>query len=812
MLPAHPLALPAPDASFEFICTDSRQITFPQRSLFFALIGRRFDGHAFINEAYRGGIRHFVVSQKMELAAYPDANFLLVEDTLAALQALAGFHRRQYDLPVIGITGSNGKTIVKEWLFQLLHEDYAIVRSPRSYNSQFGVPLSVWSIQPEHQLAIFEAGISQPGEMERLASIIDCNIGLITNIGDAHSEGFSDTRQKVREKLRLFSHAAPLIYCRDYEDIEAEVKELGRPLFSWSRRREADLQILEQQITDHDGTRLRGRFRGRESTLQIPFTDEASIENAIHCWAVLLHLGYDHEVIARRMLQLEPVAMRLELKEGINQCVLINDSYNSDINALNIALNFLAQQSAFTRRTLILSDILQSGLPPRKLYRRVAGLIQGAGITRIIGIGEHTRLLDELTPPSLERHFFADTATFLSAIDRFSFEREAILLKGARPFAFERIAQLLAKKAHRTVLEVNMNALNHNLRVFQALVKPGVKIMAMVKAAAYGSGSLEVAKLLAYQGADYLAVAYADEGVELRRGGVRLPIMVLNPERPAFELMARYQLEPELYNFKLLREWLDFQPPGGDRPSVHLKLDTGMHRLGFEEADLPELTDLLQPRPELNIQSIFTHLAASEAPEHDAFTQGQIAAFSKAYDQLAGALGYRPVRHVLNSSGIVRFPQYQFEMVRLGIGLYGIDASGIIQEKLRRVGSLKASISQIKHLTAGETVGYGRRGKVERPTRIATVTIGYADGLPRSAGDGRYRVRIRHRLAPTVGSICMDMCMVDISHIPEAREGDSVEVFGDRPRVTDLAACENTIPYEVLTRISPRVKRIYIQE
>lgn len=812
VLSAEALAPPNPGALVKNIFFDSRRIAFPADGVFFALNGQRFDGHDFIGEVYRAGGRCFVIDKNIDIRPYPAANFLKVSDSLRALQRLATFHREQFDLPVIGITGSNGKTIVKEWLFQLLQPDFSIIRSPRSYNSQLGVPLSVWTLKPAHQLAIFEAGVSRAGEMRYLAPIIKCEIGLITNIGAAHSEGFSSLQEKAREKLKLFSFASTIIYCRDYPEIEAEIEQLGKVCFSWSRKRSADLQIVNQWTSNDQSTRIVARLRAQEIEICIPFSDEASIENAIHCWAVLLQLGYENDLIARRMLRLETVAMRLELKEGVNQCVVINDAYNSDFNSLNIALHFLARQKAFSRRTLILSDILQSGLSPEELYREVAPQILNNGVGRVIGIGRQVSTLGAYLPADLESYFFADTESFLKHFERISFEKEAILLKGARRFAFEQIAQLLAKKTHRTVLEVDLNALTHNLRIFQSKLKPKVRLMAMVKAAAYGSGSLEVAKLLAYQGADYLAVAYADEGVELRLGGVHLPIMVLNPEVSTFELMVRHNLEPEIYNFQLLFDWMNLVQERDNSPAIHLKLDTGMHRLGFSAKDLNSLCGYLQNWPFLKVQSVFTHLAASEAKKHDVFTLGQIEEFSAAYEQIANSLGYRPLRHALNSSGIIRFPEHQFEMVRLGIGLYGVDAGGDISDLLRRVLSLKASVSQIKNLEAGETVGYGRQGKVDRSMRLATISIGYADGLPRSAGNGRYSLKIRGRLAPTVGSICMDMCMLDISHIPEAREGDLVEVFGDQPSVMDLAACDHTIPYEVFTRISPRVKRVYTQD
>ena len=812
ILQARVLALPNPDFPFSHLCTDSRRISFPKESLFFCLQGQRYDGHDFLPMAYEAGIRNFILSREVDPNVYPEANLLLVPDVLLGLQKVALFHRKRFEFPVIGITGSNGKTIVKEWLFQLLQPDRVIVRSPRSYNSQLGVPLSIWGIQPEHELAIFEAGVSRFGEMKRIAPLIHCDIGLFTNIGEAHSEGFSSIEEKVREKLQLFQFAKVIIYCRDYGVIDREVQKLSIPVFSWSRRKKADLRIFSQEPVANRHMLVRANYQERELSIQIPFTDQASVENAIHCWATLLYLGYDHHLIAERLLQLEPVAMRMELKAGINHCVVINDSYNSDINALNIALQFLSQQTAFVHRTLILSDILQSGIPPEKLYQKVAGMVLANEVNRLIGIGQEVPVIASFLPSSVATYFFRDTDDFLTSFDHLTFEKEAILLKGARDFTFERIAQLLAQKAHRTVLEVDMNAIQHNLAFFHRQLKAETRLMVMVKAAAYGSGSLEVAKLLAYQSIHYLAVAYADEGVELRRGGIQLPIMVLNPEPKAFELMLRYRLEPEIYSIRMLKEWIDFVEGNENLPGIHLKIDSGMHRLGFELAELSAALRMLKKQDQIRVLSVFSHLAASEAAQHDDFTHQQFGLFMKAYEVIVQELGYPPLRHILNSSGILRFPQYQFEMVRLGIGLYGIDASNKMQKQLRCALFLKAGISQIKQLKAGDTVGYGRVGKIERPSRLATVSIGYADGLPRSAGNGRYALIIHGKKAPIIGSVCMDMCMADISDIPEAAEGDEVLVFGAEPTVEDLARCDQTIPYEILTRISARVKRVYIRE
>ncbi len=793
------------------LLTDSRLLQSAKHSLFFAISGSRRDGHRFMAELYEKGVRCFVASEPGSFANLPQATVWLVPDTTAALQQLAAYHRRQFALPVIGITGSNGKTIVKEWLFQLLHQDYRIARSPKSYNSQIGVPLSVWQLEEEHQLGIFEAGISQMGEMEKLAGIIRCNIGLLTNIGEAHQEGFPSRQEKLREKLRLFQDAEILIYCRDDEQVEAAVRALGRPTLSWSRFKGADMEVVSTE-TASGTTHIEALYQGRRIAFDIPFTDAISLENALHGLAVMLHLGVPDTQISLRMPRLEPVAMRLEVSAGINDCTVINDSYNLDLTALSAALSYLSRQQHPGRRTLILSDILQSGEPRPRLYRKVGKLIGESGIQRFIGIGTQITALAAYLPASIEASFFPDTDTFLAQQRHRDFHNEAILVKGARPFAFERIARRLSGKVHQTELEVDLGAILHNIGIFQSYLAPATQLMAMVKAAAYGSGSLEVARAMEFHKLSYLAVAYADEGTELREAGIGLPILVLNPEEAVFDSILRYNLEPELYSPRLLQEFGRFTLETGRPVPVHLKLETGMNRLGFDEQSIGQAIELLSRYPHLEVRSVFSHLAASESPQHDAFTHQQAARFERLYERLATALGYRPLRHILNSSGIARFPQYQMDLVRLGIGVYGIGGAEGIEAQLRPALALRARISQIKNLQVGDTVGYGRSGRIDRPSRVATISIGYADGLPRAAGQGRFSLLIHGQRAPIIGNVCMDMCMVDVTDIPQAAEGDTALVFGPGLPVEELAQALGTIPYEVLTSVSPRVRRVYVQE
>ncbi len=797
----------------QHLLLDSRLVIFPATALFIALPGNRNDGHDYLEEVYSKGVRNFIVSQKTQPPKLPHANLLRVENSLLALQNLARHHRRQFDIPVIGITGSNGKTIVKEWLFQLLHEDFKMVRSPKSYNSQTGVPLSVWQMKVGDELAIFEAGISTVGEMERLAPIIHCDIGIFTHIGPAHDAGFESMDQKILEKLSLFHQAETLIFSADDEKVAGHIQSLPikNPL-SWSlEARPADLQITAFEKTTDGFTRLNARFQDRTFSFSIPYHDRASIHNALHCCLLMLHLNYSEGVIRQRMRRLESIAMRLELKAGANGCSIINDSYNSDLHALQIALDFLDQHSHQRQRCLILSDILQSGLPQDSLYQRVAELLAEKNISQLIGIGEAVGHIDKYLPASIKASFFHTTTQYLQQLSIDDFHQTVVLLKGARQFEFERIANRLLMRVHKTRLEVKLDALTHNLNVYSEYLRSSTLLMVMVKAAAYGSGSVQVARLLEFLQLDYLSVAYADEGVELREAGIQLPILVLNPEAATFESMFRYELEPEIYSLSLLQQLLAALPPGKGA-KIHIKLDTGMHRLGFEEKHLKELIELLGAHPQLEVKSVFSHLSASESAEHDAFSLQQIARFENMYRRLCTALNIHPLRHILNSAGIIRFPDYQMDMVRLGIGLYGIDSSGSIQNRLQSVLRLTASISQIKQLKAQDTVGYGRFGQVDQPARIGTVSIGYADGLLRRAGQGAFHLMVHGQAAPIVGNVCMDMCMIDLTQIPQAQEGDEVVIFGPEQPVQVLADCLHTIPYEVFTTISSRVRRVYFKE
>jgi len=813
--------------AIDHLLLDSRKLLFPETSLFFALNGPRRNGNSFIKELYNKGVRNFIVDQGRpidELTAYAGSNFIQVKDVLEALHSLATYHRMQFNIPVIGITGSNGKTIVKEWLYQLLQDDYSIVRSPKSYNSQIGVPLSVWQMNATHTLAIFEAGISLPGEMPHLEKIIQPGIGVFTNIGDAHSEGFLNIRQKVNEKLTLFKRSTVLIYDADNPDLNAGVNTFANKirggddfsLFSWSRKETAFLQIvsIEKNMGQAIITAIDQRSSNGDDAIDIiiPFTDDASIQNAITCWCVLLYLQTDAAVIAKRMLQLRTVEMRLELKQGVNNCSIINDSYSADINSLTIALDFLVQQQQHPNRTLILSDILQSGKNSAELYREVAAILQQKNINRFIGIGpEIFRQRNAFTnlPQSL---FFSSIAEFMQQFYSVHFYNETILLKGARIFEFEQISHLLEEKVHQTVLEINLNAVTHNLKAYQQLLKPGVKLMAMVKALSYGSGGFEIANLLQFHKVDYLAVAYADEGVELRRAGITLPILVLNPEEATFDVLLQFNLEPELYSFSILSTFEKYlQQSGLNNYPVHIKLDTGMHRLGFEAKDLPALVGLLQATTVFKVQSVFSHFAASDAPEYDAFTKLQADDFLRGCEVLQKALGYTFIRHISNTASIHRHPHLQLEMVRLGIGLYGVDGNQVMQGKLKNVSTLKTTISQIKQVAAGESVGYSRKGVVTKDSMIATVRIGYADGYPRILSNGVGSMWVKGNLVPVIGNICMDMTMLNISGTT-VREGDEVVVFGETLPVSELSKWADTIPYEILTGISQRVKRVYYEE
>lgn len=795
------------DASVRTLLTDSRRLSDMKHGLFFALKVLR-DGHHFIADAYKGGLRNFVISDPgFDHQQFRDANFYLVNDTLEALQALAAFHRAKFEYPVIGITGSNGKTIVKEWLYQLLAPENNIVRSPKSYNSQIGVPLSVWEMNSENDLAIFEAGISRTGEMDKLAPVIRPTIGILTNIGEAHKEGFASVNEKISEKLKLFEGVDLFIYSSKYLDhYEGEIPGINK--FTWAYREMGDLEVFDDEVLEEKYQFLRARFNGVEVEAVIPFTDQASIENGIICWATLLAMGYVPEEVDKRLEKLLPIGMRLQLKNGINNCSVIDDSYSLDLSSLAIALDFLKQQKQHLRRTLILSDI--PGTESEEVYEQVKHMIENKSVDRLIGVGEVISRYGADFPCDTE--FFTDTENLIENFRSLKFGNETILLKGARAFGFEAISHLLTQKVHETVLEINLNALEHNLNYYNAQLEPGIKIMAMVKAFSYGSGSYEIANLLEFNKVDYLAVAYADEGVSLRKAGISMPIMVMSPDEMAFEAIIENKLEPEIYSLRILKEFIELlNRKNLENYPVHIKLDTGMHRLGFMENEVDEMLESLVGTTSLHIQSVFSHLVASEDPMHDDFTRKQIDLFARLSDQIRSMFTYPIIRHLDNTSGISRWPEAFFDMVRLGIGLYGIDLSFGNDSPLQTVTSLKTTISQIKQIPAGDTIGYNRAGKMPNGGTIATVKIGYADGYNTELGNGVGKMLLGNKEVPTIGVICMDMCMIDITGI-NAAEGDEVFVFNDVIRVQDIAKQLNRTPYEVLTGISQRVKRIYYYE
>jgi|AntAceMinimDraft_17_1070374.scaffolds.fasta_scaffold00233_3 alanine racemase len=803
------------DAVIKHLLTDSRQIVFTKNCLFFALTGRNNNGHKYIKELYNKGIKNFVISSvPSNIKKFKYSNFILVKDTLKALQILTSFHRKNFDIPVIGITGSNGKTIVKEWLYQIMCEDKKIIRNPKSYNSQTGVPLSVWKIKPEFDFAVFEAGISKTGEMEKLQDIINPTIGIFTTIGDAHSENFVNTKQKINEKLKLFKNVNILIYCSDYDEIKEQIARTLKNIncFSWSKKNKGNLNIQKISKNDYQ-TNICAFYNKKNINITIPFTDDASIENAIHCLATMLYLGYDNNIISQRMKVLTSVAMRLELKQGINNCSIINDSYNSDINSLSIAIDFLNQQKQHKKKTIILSDILQSGRNEEDLYNEVSKLISNKGIDRIIGIGKAIkRQYDKF---KVEKVFFDTTDDFLNNFSFSSFYDETILIKGARIYKFELISKALEQKTHETILEINLSAIIHNLNYYRSLLKPDTKITAIVKAFSYGSGSFEIANILQFHNIDYLAVAYTDEGVELRKAGISVPIIIMNPESQSFDMMIKYDLEPEIYNLRLLNLLSQSIKRNLIRYNkiipIHIKLDTGMHRLGFEDNQLKELIQCIKNNKNIYIKSIFSHLAASDEPMYDDFTKLQVKRFVKMSDFIKSQIDYPVFLHILNSSGVSRFREYQFDMVRLGIGLYGVSPDKSEKKLLQNVSSLKTSISQIREVPANETIGYGRKYVAKYNMKIATVGIGYADGLNRKLSNGKGKLMVNGKLVPIVGNICMDMCMIDITDV-NAKQGDQVIVFDDNYPVTEIASQLQTIPYEVLTSVPARVKRVYYKE
>lgn len=792
-------------AIIDSISIDSRSLQNDDNTLFFALSGPNHDGHSYIEELIDKGVKHFVVTH-IPKSVEGRANFLLVENTLDALQKFASYYRSLFDFPIIGITGSNGKTIVKEWLNFLLSPDYNVIRSPKSYNSQVGVPLSILAINEKHNFGIFEAGISMMNEMEKLQKIIQPNIGILCNIGSAHDEGFPSVAEKIKEKLKLFTSVTVLILNKN-KTILAFVNPKIKT-FTWSSVDKTAAVFITTKKTD-DLTELQVTYKEDTSPLTIPFQDQASIENAIHCMMVMLYLGYNSKVIQTRISQLYPVEMRLKVKNGSTNCTLIDDSYSSDFQSLKIALDFLENQKQHKKKTIILSDIFQSGLNNEELYSQVSQLIISNKINRVIGIGE---TISQYKNKFINCSTFKNVSEFTDAFDNLNFGNETILIKGARDFHFEKIVSLLEEKTHETVLEINLNAISHNYNFFKSKLAPSTKMMVMVKAFGYGNGGFEIAKLLEHHKVDYLGVAFADEGISLKSAGISVPIMVLNPETTSFSAIIQHHLEPEIYSIKGLKAFLKIAEQKKLKHfPIHIKIDTGMHRLGFEEENIQELSQILKGNESVQVKSILSHMATSDDMKHDAFSKSQIALFDKLSSQLQKELNYNSIRHILNTSGITNYPEAQYDMVRLGIGLYGISNDSDEQKELETVGTLKSIISQIRTISAGESVGYGRRFIAERETKVATIPIGYADGIRRSWGQGVGYVVIENKQAKIIGSICMDMLMVDVTDI-DCKEGNAVLIFGENPTVSFMAKQLNTIPYEILTSISQRVKRVFYRE
>lgn len=797
-----------------WLLTDSRSLCFPESTLFFALESARNDGHRYINELYRRGVRAFVVNKEpQDILLYPEAGFLLVQDTLKALQRLAERHRESFDIPVVGITGSNGKTIVKEWLYQLLSSQQVVTRSPRSYNSQIGVPLSVWTINEHTDIGIFEAGISQKDEMDALQTIIQPTIGVFTCLGEAHQENFKTREEKCAEKWKLFKDADIVVYCAEEKCV---VQHLQKNAFQgehliWSRIRH-DVPLYISSVVKHDdNTTITYIYKEKEGTYDLPFIDEAAITNSITCLAVCLYLGMDDKEISLGMKKLEPVAMRLEVKEGRSGCTLINDSYNSDLNSLDIALDFMSRRidKSCRKRTLILSDVEQSGEMPETLYAKVAQLVESRGVDTFIGIGPDLYETQRLF--NVNSYFFKTIEDFLESRIMEKMHDELILIKGARSYRFDKLTDLLSLKVHQTTLEVNLNAVVANLNYYRSFMKPGTKVTCMVKASAYGCGAVEVAKTLQEHQVDYLAVAVADEGAELRKAGVSTNIMVMNPEMGCFNTLFEYELEPEVYSFRMLDALITAaEKEGVTNFPIHIKLDTGMHRLGFHpEKDMSYLIDRLKKQSAVVPRSVFSHFVGSDNDAFDDFSAQQYRLFIKGCNELQSAYQHTILRHICNSAAIEHFPERHMEMVRLGLGLYGVNARN--NEMLNNVSTLRTTILQMHELSPSETVGYSRRGVLERNTKVATLPIGYADGLDRKLGCGKGYCIVNGQKAPYIGNICMDVCMIDVTGI-DCHEGDSVVIFGEDLPVTVLSDIVETIPYEILTGISTRVRRVYYQD
>ena len=793
------------DNDIAHLMIDSRKAFDLESGLFFAIKGPHHDGHKFIPDLVKAGFQNFVVEKEIPLE-YQNINILKVSSSIKALQSLAKLKREAFHKTVVAITGSNGKTIIKEWLAQLLSEKLNVCKSPKSFNSQIGVPLSVWPLKESHDIGIFEAGISEPNEMTALKGVIQPTKGILTNIGSAHEEYFQSVEQKLDEKLLLFEGIEELYYRNDNPLIVAGISRMPNPAKharSWGFNDSADLQVekLDNQIFE---------LSSNEDTFQLKLNigNDSYIENVMHCIAFAHFNGWTATEIQKGINAFRPVKMRLELKKGINQTYVIEDTYNNDLAGLEIALDFLTHQKQYTKKSLILSDIPQSA-PKTNTYSRIAELVQEKGVTQLYAIGPELNQLKSIFPSNSK--FFQSTEDFLQSHFEDSFEKEVVLVKGARSFSFEQITKRLTDRIHRTVLEINLDAVTHNLNVYRKRLKPNTKLLIMVKALAYGSGGTEVANLLQFHKVDYLGVAYVDEAVQLRKAGIKLPIMVINPSEEDLPNLVNYNIEPEIYSFSQLKIFSDFYLKKGVELKGHFAINTGMNRLGFDPKDLDQLILRLKNLPHIKMQSLYTHLAAADEAVHDEFSLSQLKTFKECAEKTEHQLGIKTLKHALNSAGIITHPDYQFDMVRLGIGLYGIEPSGNLQRELKSISTLKTVISQIRNVKKGETIGYGRKGKVTKNMRVATIAIGYADGYSRTFSNGKGEAMLNGQIAKVIGNVCMDMTMIDISNI-EAEEGDTVIIFGEKPTISDLAKQAKTIPYEILTNVSDRVKRIYYAE
>ena len=805
------------NADVSYLLTDSRSLTYPSETLFFAIATQSDDGHRYVKHLYNKGVRNFVIeySGNIDISAMREANFLRVSNSLDAIQAIATYHRRRFQIPIIGITGSRGKTTVKEWLYQLLKEDYHIVRSPRSYNSQIGVPLSLWDIDDNTSLAIIEAGISKTGEMARLQAMIRPTIGVITNIGSEHNDGFASMQEKVEEKAKILTSCESIVYCADDELVASTIEPILYVAqdVAWSKKEDNNSLYIRNIVKRDNRSKVECVHDGTTFVVDVPFTSDRDLENIATCMSVLLYLGVSHNTIAERVKRLTPVGTRINVIEGVNECTLIVDGYTSDYNSLSPALDFMLRRcNPQQHTTVILSDLLPETFADDELYIRVSELLRSKGITRLIGIGPEMCRYSKYFNSNRDM-FFESTSKFLEKMSQGDFDNETVLVKGASMFEFFQIVEMLEVRRHQTVKEIDLNALSHNFKFLKSKLDFNTKTVAMVKASGYGTGSYEIAKTLQDCGATYLAVAVQDEGVELRKAGITLPIIVLNPSTVNYKAMFDRYLEPEVYSIEeahqLIKEGRKY---GAKNFPVHIKIDSGMHRLGFTLEQLPDLVELLLSQDVIMPVSVFSHLCVADDPEQDDFTHEQVEYFDICATQLQASFSHTILRHILNTTGVVRFPEYQMDMARLGVGLYGIktvfDGS---EEGLLPVAELRAIVISIKNWPAGTKLGYGRMGVLERDSRVATVSMGYADGLDRSFGNGNVKVWVNGTLCPTVGNICMDACMIDVTDAT-CEVGDKVEIFGNHNPIEQLSDARGTIPYEILTSISPRVKRVYFRE